>query len=421
MPAKRWRKRKIALAVLAILGIGFFAVFNTSTRYGRWLYWQGIDPADIDRFASRTVSHDPDNVSQFVATSGSDAVRSVIAEFRILGETIEAFAASHDSTALIVVYDNEVVLEKYFHGDQRNSLQMSVSCTKSVISLLVGIAIDDGLVNSVDDPISKYVKGLRPEFGKVTIRHLMTMTSGISDTDKKLFDAVPSPWSDKVCAYYDPNLRQLAKSFTTDYEPGERFEYHDFNPILIAIMLETVTGKSLSEYLSEKIWQPVGMRYPAKWSLDSGRHGFEKPESGLNACPIDFARLGASLIDPNQNVVSEAWLRQSIFDANAGELVKAKFASSAERARSKGADDLAEQIRSLRYGLYWWGVERENRYDFYANGHFGQFIYISPDARLVIVRHGTGHGGLNDWYFGDCFFQLSSEVIVATQKNAQAK
>ncbi len=423
MPTKkRWRKRKIALAVfMVVLAIGFFSVFNTSTRYGRWLYWQDIDLGDIDRFAFRTVNNNPKGVREFATGRASSVVRRVISDFRVQNETLEEFAASHESTALIIVQNNEVLLEKYFLGNRRDSLQSSVSCTKSVVSLLVGIAMDEGLIKSVDDPITDYVDGLQPDFETVSIRHLLTMTSGISDTDEKLFDAVPAPWSDEVCGYYDPNLRRLSRSFTLDHPPGERFEYHDFNPVLIGMLLENVTGKSISKYLSEKIWQPVGMQFPAKWSLDSRRHGFELPAAGLHATAIDFARLGALLIDTNQTTVAQSWLQQSILDRPSGKLVKEKYAASADRAESKGANDLADHIRSLRYGFYWWGIEREGRYDYYANGHFGQFIYISPKARLVIVRNGFGHGGLNDWYFGNYFFNLASEVIAAEQQNAEAE
>ncbi len=242
------------------------------------------------------------------------------------------------------------------------------------------------------------------------------MTSGISDTDEKLFGAVPAPWSDQVAGYYDPDLRRLAGTFRLDNAPGEYFEYHDFNPILIGLLLENVTGTSMSEYLSDKIWQPAGMQFPARWSIDSRRNGFEKPESGLHATAIDFARLGALLINPRQSVVSREWVQQSVRDQHAGQLVESRYAASADRVSNRGDQDLAEHIRGLRYGFYWWGIERDGRYDFYANGHFGQFIYVSPRARLVIVRHGTGHGGRNDWYIGNHFFKLASAVIAAESR-----
>ncbi len=267
-----------------------------------------------------------------------------ISDFRINDETLEEFAASHESTALVVVHDGEILLEKYFQGNDRESLQSGISCTKSVVSLLVGIAIDEGLIGSVDDPIADYVKGLNPEFDNVTVRQLLTMTSGISDTDEKLFGVVPAPWSDEVRGYYDPDLRRLAKSFSLDHPPGERFEYHDFNPILIGMMLENVTGQSLTEYLSSKIWQPAGMQFPARWSIDSRRHGFEKPESGLHARAIDFARLGAVLADPQQTIVSRDWVLQSVLDRHAGQLVQERFAPNADRAESRGAHELAEHI-----------------------------------------------------------------------------
>lgn len=411
-PVRRWRKTTFAAAVFALAAIGFFAVFNTSTRYGRWLLWQDADWGDIDRFAYRTVAAEA-NSAEPPATDVDERTRQAISDFRVGQETLVEFAASHESTALIVWHDGAIVVEEYFQGYERDSLQSSFSCTKSVVSLLVGCALEEGLIDSVDDPITKYVEHLRPEFQEVSIRHLLTMTAGFSDNNEEFFGVVPAPWSDKVKSYYDPNCRRLARSFELDHAPGEQFEYHDFSPILIGMMLENVTGDTLSKYLSEKIWRPAGIQHAARWSLDSRRHGFEKPEVGLHARAIDFTRLAAMLVDPQQTVVSPEWLQQSILDEKAGELVKDWFAASAERARQRGDQDLAEHIGSIRYGFYWWGLERDGRYDFYANGHFGQFIYISPEARLVIVRNGTGHGGLNDWRFGSIFFNLASRVIDA--------
>ncbi len=410
---RKWTKRKAVLVLSAVLIITFFAFFNTSTRYGRWLFWQDMDLGDIDRFAFRMVENDPDNRSAFSETRESGFALDIVSKFRIENESFEEFAESHESTALIVVHDGSVLVEKYFRGHQRETLQSSVSCTKSIISLLVGIAISEGRIGSVDDPITKYVTGLNDEFENVSIRHLMTMTSGISDTDEKFFDAVPKPWSDEVCGYYDPNLRQLSRSFQLDHMPGEHFEYHDFNPVLIGMLLENATGQNISQYLSEKIWKPGGMGFPAKWSMDSYRNQFELPAAGLHGTAIDFARLGAMIINSKQKVIPESWIKNSVQDQVASELLQKNLTRSAQIAEDKGAQELARHIRSLRYGYYWWGIERNGRYDFYANGRFGQFIYVSPKARLVIVRHGVGHGGLNDWYFGNHFFNLATELIDA--------
>lgn len=415
---KRWRKSKIVAVVMAIVMIVFFSIFNTSTRYGRWLYWQDMDLGDIDRFAFRVVQNHGETVRQFSDGQVPDSIKNVISEFRVNGQSIEEFASSHQSTALIIIQNNEVLLEEYFQGSHRAKLQSSVSCTKSVISLMVGIAIEEGLIQSVDDSITDYVDGLPEPFAAVTIRHLLTMTAGFSDSNAELFGAIPAPWSDRVCGYYDPNLRGLAKNFTLANSPGARFEYHDYSPILIGMLLENVTGQNLSSYFEEKIWKPGGMEFPARWSLDSRRHQFELPAVGLHATAIDFARLGAILIDDSQTIVSTSWLQQSKLDENAGSLLAKKYAPVAERVADNGAEDLAEHIRGIRYGFYWWGIQREGRYDFYANGRFGQFIYICPEAKLVIVRHGTGHGGLNDWYFGHYFFQLASAVIAAKQKES---
>ena len=230
MATARWRKTKITCSLLTLMVIVFFCVFNTSTQWGRWLYWQGPSWQDVDRFAWRTVENDLNNVKPFAVVGEDDSASGfssrAIADFRVDGQTITEFAGQHDSTALIIAQDNSILLEEYFQGNRRDSLQLSFSVTKSVTSILVGIAIDEGLIDSLDDPIANYVDGLKPEMNRVSIRHLMRMTSGINDTNEKLFDAVPAPWSDRVKSYYAPNLRKLATTFTITNEPGETFEYH---------------------------------------------------------------------------------------------------------------------------------------------------------------------------------------------------
>ena len=112
------------------------------------------------------------------------------------------------------------------------------------------------------------------------------MASGIEITNNRWFDAVPSPFSADVKAYYDPNLRGLIRHIKRKYPPGQRFQYHDLNAILIGVLLEKVSQTSLPELLEKRIWRPAGMAYPASWSLDSNRHRFPKVAAGLNLLNI---------------------------------------------------------------------------------------------------------------------------------------
>jgi CubicO group peptidase (beta-lactamase class C family) len=398
---------KVILATFALSIVAIALIFNTSTRYGRWLFWQDADWGDIDRFAFLTVEYDPETVIPLPVSENQ-----LVDTYRIGDLSLSEYARKHDSSALVILHDDSVVLEDYYQGYDRESYQPTFSVTKSVVSILVGIAIRDGLIDSVHDPIGKYVQDLDQSVAQLTIHQLLTMTSGISDEEAEVF-GVPAPWSDDVRGYYDPDLAKLATTFILSKTAGTSFEYHDFNPILVARVLEEATGKSPAEYLSEQIWRPAGMEYSARWSVDSERHGFEKPESGLNIRAIDMARLGRLMLDDDPPIVPAEWL-DVCTDSRSGEPgPQDKLSGYADRAFSQQKIDesLANHIRSIRYGYYWWIVQRDGRTDFYANGRFGQFIYICPKANLVVVRCGPSHGGLDDFRFGHEFFKLGSAIL----------
>jgi CubicO group peptidase (beta-lactamase class C family) len=197
----------------------------------------------------------------------------------------DKFLVSTGTTAFIIIKDDTVLYEKYFNGYQRDSIGTSFSMAKSITSALIGVAIDEGLIASVDDPITRYIPELKEKdfrFDNITIKNLLTMSSGLRYVEEGL------PWSDDTRTYYDTNLRSLALSSKIEEAPGKRFHYNNYNPLLLGMILERVTHKPVSQYLEDKIWKPLGMDAPASWSLDSDASGFEKMESGINARAIDF-------------------------------------------------------------------------------------------------------------------------------------
>lgn len=410
-PAKktrRWR-RKIALLIV-VLGLTFITVFNPSTRYGRWLFWQDADWGDINRFPSREVKHDPKRVAAF-RDGDVTAISNVIHDLRFADRPVRELMEVNDATAFIVVHDNRIVIEDYFQGNQRSSLQSTFSCTKSFLSVLVGQAIDNGLIGSVDDSLDTYVGDLDPSVGAVSLSDLLSMSSGISDSKAKLF-GVTAPWSDKVIAYYEPDFRSFSPSIRLTHPPGSRFEYHDWNPLLVGMALEAATGKSLTELLKTGVWDAMGAEGDAIWSLDHSRSGLEKTEAGLHVRGIDMARFGSAMASERNSLISKTWWHESTQDTH-GPGPEGKWTQLAESrlAGGKFSTELSEYIKSLRYGYYWWIVKNGDRTDFYANGRFGQFIYVSPAAKLVIVRCGPSHGQLDDFQYGFIFHRIASTVL----------
>ena len=274
----------------------------------------------------------------------------------------------------MVVHRDRLVYERYFGGSDRATLQTSFSVAKSFLSTLIGIAIEDGSIGGLDDPVTDYLPELaaRDErFGRITLRDLLLMSSGLRYEEPEL----PVPWGDDVDTYYGVDLRGVGLNGSQIVErPGVTWHYNTYNPLLLGMVLERATGMTVSEYMATRLWQPLGAEADATWSLDSERSGFEKMESGLNVAPVDYARYGLLFLHGGgwngTRIVSEEWVR----------------AATAADASTDPAGN---------YQYFWWvDVERPGR--FYGLGNLGQYLYVAPDADTVIVRNGSDWNLDND-------------------------
>jgi CubicO group peptidase (beta-lactamase class C family) len=270
---------------------------------------------------------------------------------------------------------------------------------KSFLSALVGIAIGEGKIAGVDDPITIYLPELAerdPRFSRITIEALLRMSSGIRYVE------FPFLWGDDAKTYYYPDLRTLALEHTrVEGQPGAAFLYNNYHPLLLGLILERATGVPVAEYLQEKIWKPLGMEYPGSWSLDSTASGFPKLESGINARAIDFARFGRLYLNGGawggRQIVPAAWVAES---------------TRMEPAPDRGSyfpKDFALSSAELRYGYMWWGICRgEDDCDFAAEGNLGQMIYVSPRSRLIMVKNSSGYGDLTWQQCADLFSRVAA-------------
>jgi CubicO group peptidase (beta-lactamase class C family) len=352
----------VTVLVLAIIVGGTFLWALTATDsslLARGIIWGDSDVDDWQRFPSRPVEASLDPL--YFSTVNQNQITEAINGLKV-DDTIPLvdYLEKSDTTAFIIIHGNELVYEKYFNGSSSESTITCFSAAKSFLSTLVGIAISEGCIGGLDDPVTRYIPELleRDErFVDITIRHLLTMSSGLR------FKESFSPWSDPSKTYYSPDLRAVALSSEIVESPGTRFIYNDYNPLLIGLVLERATSVSVAEYLETKLWQPMGAEGDGSWSLDSEQSGFEKMNTGINGRAIDFAKLGWLFLNEGRNGEIQA--------------VPSDWVEEATRL-----DTTADPAAYYQY--FWWIDEDHNAY--WAEGNHGQYIYVYPDADLVLVR-----------------------------------
>jgi CubicO group peptidase (beta-lactamase class C family) len=286
---------------------------------------------------------------------------------------VDAWMAGQRSAALVIVHDGKLRLERYgldFDGAGRWT---SFSVAKSITSTLVGAAIEDGSIRSMDDKVSDYIPAMAGSaYEEVSIRQLLTMTSGVrwnedyADPDSDVARFNNHQPEDGVDALVD-YLRRLPR----EAAPGTRWLYSTGETNLVGILVSEATKKPLSEYLSEKIWVPAGMEQQATWLLS--RSGREISGCCIQAATRDFARFGLFILDgahvDGQSIVPEGWLTEATTEQVG----------------------IGEPGRG--YGYQWWTYADGS---FAARGIFGQGIFIDPKRRIVIASNSNWGGGALD-------------------------
>ena len=280
-------------------------------------------------------------------------------------DDLNQLLAELKTVAVVVIKNDSLLYEKYWDGYSDSSLSNSFSVAKSITSLLIGTAIKEGKIKSVDEPVGNYL----PEFkeglaAKLRIKDLLTMSSG-SNWD----ESYSNPLSVTTESYYGSDLYKTATGVKIVKEPGTYHSYKSGDTELLGLILEKATGKPISAYASEKLWQPLGAEHPAKWGTDR-EGGNEKAFCCFNTNARDFARLGQLMLD------SGKWKGNSIID-------------SAYYKQSITACQIPEEDGEPcnDYGYQWW-IRPEFPGVFYARGILGQYIIVIPSKNIVMVRLG---------------------------------
>lgn len=386
------KKKKIIIGILtpitALLLAFIILCFVTMGMYspvflGRVLTHWDSSVTDREIFPERAIqkSERPYTYTKDI----NPALADITIDYSKGQRALSDFVKSSATTSLIIVKNDRIVYEQYENGYDENSVNTSFSMAKSVVSLLIGKAIENGYIKGVDAPIANYITEFADKaIGKTTIEELLLMRSDIVyDEDKFLW------FGDDTLTYWYNDLRELALSHTElTNEYGGKFRYNNYHPLLLGMILERSTGASVSQFFEREIWKKIGAEHDASWSLDGDKSCFEKMESGINFRAVDFLKIGSMVLHGGYwngtRVISEDWLRQatlSEFPIDDSEYENTFLAG-----------------KNIGYKYMWYSAPSERSgYDIFAWGKSDQLLYISPSNDTVILRTGKTDGGVSNW------------------------
>ena len=271
------------------------------------------------------------------------------------------------TACFLVVKDDSLVYERYWEPYSQNTPTNTFSAAKSFVSLLVGVAIEQGYIESVDQPVGDFLVEFNSmEKSKITIRSLLTMSSGLN-----WGESGKNPYSDNAKAYYGQQLREQVNALELIEEPSKTFRYKSGDTQILVYVLEKATGYTLSDYFKINIWDKIEAESSALWNLDK-KDGDEKGFCCFYGLPRDFAKIGLLVLHggkwKNQQVVPNNYIKKAIVPA--------------KEIREKNGEE------NFRYGWQWWAASYKGSTIHYARGLLGQYIIVYPKKRLVIVRTG---------------------------------
>lgn len=296
--------------------------------------------------------------------------------FRFQGNTISTrdWIKKSGATGLVVMAENNLVFEQYYQGNSAHSQAISWSVAKSFVSALIGFAVADGSIESLRDPVGKYVPLLtKSGYDDVPIQDVLEMATGIEFSEE----------------YADPDsgIRRLGRDIFYGYatnksiatlqkagHPGEAFDYISANTQVLGMVLEAATKQKLASYMQEKLWSRLGPEADAHWLTDA--HGTELGFGGLCMCTRDYARFGLLYLNQGRNLKGEQllptqWIQDSV---------------TPRTDYLKPGTKLFEGIPTLGYSYQFW-IPQGDEGEFMAIGVYGQFIYVNPTRRVVIAKN----------------------------------
>ena len=377
---KRWSGRWIRIAAAAILLFGILV----GALFGREIYrlYKVVSLFEADVIAENFRSMPEFFPHHIVRRAGEihefkKAPRALPTNFRYRDEErdLREFLRRTDTTGLLVLKDDRIAFEEYWNGHGPDTRHISWSVGKSFVSAMFGVAIDEGLIASIEEPVTKYAPELAGTgYDGVRIKDVLQMSSGVGFNEDYGDFYSDINRMGRVIALGTP-INEFVASLRNEREPGTYQHYVSMDTQVLGMILRNVTGRPLAGYLSEKIWSRIGMQVDAAWLVDDD--GMELAFGTLNATLRDYARFGRLYLNGGrwngETIVPAEWVRASI---------------TPDAAHLQPGESSASST-TMGYGYQWWIPENRDGNDFSAIGVYGQFIYINPARRVVIVKNSS--------------------------------
>ncbi len=343
----------------------------------------------------------------------------------VVYHNLDSLLEASSTRSFLVIRNDSVIYENYFQGYERDDISTVFSVSKSITSLLVGIAVEDGYITDINDPVTKCIPELRsadPMFKELTIKHLLDMRSGLKFNESYAFN----PFAKIARLYYGRNQMALIKKLHFECEPGTKYEYQSISTAILGIVIEKATQQNFAEYFEKKVWKPLEMENTAKWSLDDKKHQSVKAYGGLSISAIDLAKIGRLYLNggkyKGKQIVSKEWVNTTLTPNVDNEGYQYQWYSLSGGGRgstgtsyfndSITAQELWCEKYSKDYAYYeiikiekedyskrarkkYWKFDSDFKWrlklytnQYYALGIMKQILFVDPEKNTIIVRLG---------------------------------
>ncbi|WP_207420614.1 serine hydrolase domain-containing protein [Desertivirga brevis] len=378
---RKLRPAKVFYAFLIILSLANILIYATDTTYiYKALIYQQVGIDDLNLFSSREVKK---------GLAGQKWAQSKQYNKKKLSDTLRKTLEETESVAFLVIKNDSIHYEKYWDGYSDTSLSNPFSVTKSIVGLLVGIAIDEGKINSVEQHVSDFL----PEFkegrkAEITIKHLLQMASGLD-----FMESYNTPFNYTTESYYGDDLKKLVSKLKVIEAPGSVYRYKSGDTQVLGLILAKATGMTISEYASQKLWQKLGVARSALWSLDKV-NGVEKAYCCYYTNAPDLAKIGKLILQNGkfngEQLISSDYLKASLTPNNL--------------PGTNGS-------KTNFYGYQWWLLNRNGQVIYCARGLAGQYLMVIPSRNIIIVRLGKKRNREKQGEFSTDILIYADEVV----------